>query len=286
MKIKEENLYEIFRRLCNKEYALGIHGTFNIEKPTLMDALQRADRIMTVGLENFYSDSTPRNIHRTVKFLGKLDDQRDQQKIKYHLKNYNWMNGTVYIILAIPRILRNSLNESIYLGMPNHDLIIYQEDTSFMDKVMYGTVPNFFILGYYYHLDDHFVNLTLNKNHIAFHNHVVNKEYFNEIKSKLKKLLKKEYSLIFESMNQVELQQLKKYWKQMGYDFQNCNSQSIMNKLGKQLWIIETLKQYLDEENNVKIPPGKFRIEQIMKIIENETGRENGNHRIKKRRIK
>ena len=72
---------------------------------------------MQNSLENNDSDSRPRNIHRTVKFLGKLDDKRDQEKINQQLINYKWMNGTVYLIIAIPRLLRNSNNEDLYIDI-------------------------------------------------------------------------------------------------------------------------------------------------------------------------
>jgi len=265
MKVKKSNLYEIIWSICNHEYVLGLHGTFNAKKSTLEDSLERADHIMSKGLQNQDSNFKPRNIHRTVKFLGNIDDQRNVQQIKYHLQTYQWMEGSVTLIIAIPRIFRNSQNNNIFLGIPNHDLIIYAEDTSFLDKVTYGSVPNFFVLGYYYSMDDIFCDLILNPYHVAFINHFVPDQYYDEIKSKLTKLLDKNNCPILSlNMSQKEILQVKSYLQKVG------SFSHVSNKYQEQLWIIETIQQYFDEENKIAPFPSKFTQEQILKILDNK----------------
>jgi len=265
VKIKKSNLYEIIWSICNQEYVLGLHGTFDANKATLEDSVERANQIMSEGLQNQDSSSRPRNIHRTVKFLGNLDDQRNLQQIKYHLQTYQWMEGSVTLIIAIPRILRNSQNNDIFLGIPNHDLIIYAEDTSFLDKVTYGMVPYFFILGYYYPIDDIFCDLTLNPYHVAFKNHLVSDQYFEEIKSKLTKLLdKSNCPILRHNMSQKEISQVRSYLQKIR-SFSSASS-----KYQKQLWIVETIQQYFDEKNKIVPFPSKFTQEQIFKILDNQ----------------
>lgn len=268
MKIKKSNLYEIIRAICEKNYILGIHGTYNVQKPSREDSLETANHIINKGLVNFSSDSTPRNIHRTVKFLGKLDDERDKINIVSQLQSYKWMNGSVYLLVAIPRIFYNLNNESLYLGIPNNDLIIYAEDTSFLDKVTYGIVPHFFILGYYYEINDTYLNLTLNPLHVAFHDSTVLDSYFQEIKLKLILALRNsECPLLHENMKQEELLQLKRYLKKLGYN-KEVNYQQISKKYWDQLWISETIRQFFDEQNNILLPKSKFTNQQILKILE------------------
>ncbi len=220
---------------------------------------------MLEGLQNQDSSSRPRNIHRTVKFLGNLDDQRNLQQIKYHLQTYQWMECSVTLILTIPRILRNSQNDDMFLGIPNYDSIIYNEDTSFLDKVTYGVVPSFFVLGYYYFLDDIFCDLTLNPNHVAFKNHLVPNPYFDEIKSKLTKVLDKSNCPILRlNMSQKEICQVRSCLQKI------CSLSRTSSKYQNQLWIIETIKQYFDEENKIVPFPSKFTQEQILKILDNQ----------------
>ena len=270
LKIKHSNLYEIIRSICFNEYILGIHGTYDSQSPSFRDSIQRANCIMKEGLRNTDSDLRIRNIHRTVKFLGKLDDQRDQPDIIQQLKGYKWMDGSVYLLIAIPRILRTKQN-NIYLGIPNNDLIIYSENTSFLDKAIYGTVPYFFILGYYYFVDNAYINLTLNSKHVSFYNHYVSDEYFNRIKSILTESLEHfECPLLHSNMSKKELLRLKEYLKKMGYHSQEINHREIKSKYWDEIWISETIRQYFDEKNKILLPKSKFTQEQIMKILESE----------------
>ena len=200
--IDRKNLYGILKDCLKENYSIGIHGiTSNrfLEDGTYVkdDPEDVCKEILLKGL----------NINANRTLLGTVAYNSDAYSTEEDYVNYRtYGDAKDYLIVALPKILKNSKGESIYVGSPTHTSM-YQTEletqgyqlTSLADSLLpdyaensdsQGKLDPMFIIGNFEVLDENTIRLKLNENHIAFHNDLVPDEYFARKKTQLDKVVK------------------------------------------------------------------------------------------------
>lgn len=268
MIIERNKLYEILRTQLHGEYSIGLHGIdphrldtndgFSSETKLSDNSIYKAAQaILSNGLVS------NRTINGTVNFLGRIDDADKVDTITDGLEHYNY-GGREIIILAVPVVFRDTTGREIFLGASNlnsrfrhhFDSTGYQESTLSDAVLSKSIIPNDYILGSYKLLPDGMVDVSLNRNHISFKENVVSPETLDGIHEDLGQIFARmrDFDLnssLFTSGSKEELQKL---YEDLGFKLATTPSDIFKSLLERDLaMVLETLEQYLNEENMNKL---------------------------------
>ena len=251
MEIKRTELYDTISTICKDAYAIGLHGVdYNrMDKFYGVDHDKGLESIFNNGLQVFNA----RTINGTVKFFGRIDLERDKEKLSDGLNNYTYRSKD-YIIIALPVILKTRHGYKLYQGCPNlntkyKDYIGSKgyEKTTFADTYaldeQHRVVPEY-ILGRFRVLEDGYVDLYLNDRHMSDTN-LVSEAKYDYICEKISRDVVgiSIYSLTpscFGNIDDVNEEYIKRVIS------------SFEEKLPRTYYVCETLEQLLEEKKLIK----------------------------------
>ena len=253
MIIKRTELYNLVSKLCNGEYAIGLHGIDydRLDKLVGINHEDAVDNIFNKGLEIFHA----RSINGTVNFFGRIDIEEDKEKVMDGLNTYCFGSND-YIIVVVPTILKTEKGDKLFLGSPNLDTIYKEyldttgnERSTLLEEYIVGDdfiVKPQYILGSFKVLGNNNIDFYANKKHICFNNGYVTQEYYDKMKRKVEITLSGVFkingistkSTIFENIDDINIKEIDDIVKILEQDreFSTC----------------ETLRQLANEQNLTK----------------------------------
>ena len=196
MTIKRDELYDTLNRITNGMYSIGLHAIdyfkFDENQQEIINRIKKG--ILSNGLE--IKEGRP--LMGTVAFPGFIPgDESD------FVNYYSYGDIDEYIIIAIPKVLKNSKGEEIFLGHPVYKKDEFSDESEFLvDRNMgnqgrtissladafipdysenIGVLDPMFILGTFTRNGDD-IELNINMNHIAFKDDLVPDDYFERKK--------------------------------------------------------------------------------------------------------
>lgn len=260
MQMNRSDLANYIRSTCKGDYSIGLHGINAERMNTLihMNLQDGIDTIMKDGLRIFHN----RTINGTVRFFGRIDKEEDRTNVDKELGNYQYGDGTDYIVVAIPSTLRSEDGRELFLGATNLDSKYMgymgstgSETTTILDAVImdqYYIRPEY-ILGRFITLENGLIEYIPNEKHISYRNGIVDNEYFNEIENRVRYLLMftgVDMSLLenIDDSNELKIQELINILEGVIYSRKRDAFSAYCN----QAFICETLKQLLAEKKKRK----------------------------------
>lgn len=200
--IQRDQLSKVIEKICKNKYSIGFHGIADskaAKRELSIESIKEA--IFDKGLEI----KNHRTLLGTVAFNGfsspnliNTNDYNETMSEEDFINNYNYGNTKNYILVALPKVLKNSSKEEIFLGSPVYN---NQYDSGYTPGYQLTTfsdafLPDYyeektnnlnpmFILGSFTILPDNKLKLILNKKHISLHNDIVPNEFFETKKDKI-----------------------------------------------------------------------------------------------------
>lgn len=196
--IPRESLYETLKKVCDDKYSIGFHAINYFRFPE-EERKQKVADIKNSILSDGLQIRSGRPLMGTVAFTG-FGSVNEESFINY----YTYGDVNEYVIVGLPRVLKNEKGEEIFLGHPVYKKDIYDEDSEFLVERDMGTqgrtiscmadaflpdyTPNvstldpMFILGTFTKIDSDNIRLNINPNHICFKGDIVPSDYFDRKK--------------------------------------------------------------------------------------------------------
>lgn len=215
--------------LSGKTYGIALHG---IHSGTDIEKTSSAIQIMQDGLN---MPNMSQSILSSSISLGELDNVKEAV---LDIENYKYGQGTTTnVVLAIPETIKNSKDETIFLGFPERNLrtAAQQYDPHcILDRICSAMrkVPSEFILGYY--IESGFID---NDRHISH----MSEEQIDELFSNLTKNMNEITMDLNDSIVKGDL-------PRMQNTFETCKNRGISTKLIENM--IKLTEKYSYKENN------------------------------------
>lgn len=258
MIIKRTELYDLISKLCNGEYAIGLHGVDydRLDELVGIDHTKALDDILNEGLKIFHA----RSINGTVNFFGRIDIEEEKEKVIEGLNTYRFGSNEDYIVIAVPTILKTEKGDKLFLGSPNLNTIYKEhldsrggEKSTLLEEHIVNkdnVVEPQYILGRFKVLSNGNIDFYINKRHISFNKGFIDQETYDMIS----RIVRSEFKFISRVLNMnIDPYLLEKI------DYVDSKMiLSLVNLLEKEKRIIreyslyETLRQLANEKNLTK----------------------------------
>jgi len=190
MKISsEKEIYNILPEELRNEYTIGFHG-FNTTYWTEIEKgkYQLDQKKIQQAKEGILKKGLGFPKGRTL-----LSTTRFNELSSYVSSVDTWTAGGV--IIALPKILKNSNNAKIFIGGPNEKNVRpywdrNTEPTSLSEIILPedGVLDPIFIIGSYTKTEKG-IDVTLNPKHIAFNKGIVSDEFFDSRKARFEEIM-------------------------------------------------------------------------------------------------
>lgn len=188
--VKNENFMMFLNLYFKEEYGIGMHGIEGndcwIEKDGTWELnKEKIDSIKNSILNEGLIIKENRTLMSTMSF----------DRLERYLSKGTY--GAGGIIAALPKNIKNSAGEKIFLGEPIEDSSMISrnyEYGSLSDMILpdyndnYGCLNSMFILAKYDKIDDENIKITINPNHIYFNGGILPDDYFNIKKEQINRL--------------------------------------------------------------------------------------------------
>ena len=181
---RREFLHNLLKEYINDDYSIGFHG---IAKYRLSDDSTSVHGVLENVLGKGLKINDGRTLLGTVEYLN--DDLFDNEED--FVCNYMYGDTKEYIIVSIPKVLRNSKGEEIYLGYPtygnNGDAPAGYQVSSLADLLIpdytgdVSILPPEFILGKLV-IDRSSVTFVTNNKHMSLNGNIVDDDFFEKRK--------------------------------------------------------------------------------------------------------